>query len=145
MSGGGASKERLNTLDVGLLVLRIGLGATCILHALPRAVGGPETWSHVGQAMGVVGITRFPVGWGALAVAAGLFGGVGLMLGVAVRVWAAALAVTAYIATVVSFSLGSNFPGASQTIELMIAFTALAIMGGGRLALWPRPSAPDRE
>ena len=53
--------------DLGLLVLRIGLGVMFMVHGFPKLAGGPEAWAGLGGVMGKVGVHFAPAAWGLLA------------------------------------------------------------------------------
>lgn len=61
--------------STGLLLLRIGIGITFILHGWPKLAGGVAYWEAVGKAMEVVGITFAPAFWGFMAGFAETAGG----------------------------------------------------------------------
>ena len=42
--------------DLGLLVLRAGIGAMFVGHGLPKLLGGPQRWTTVGEAMAYLGL-----------------------------------------------------------------------------------------
>ncbi len=44
--------------DVGLLVLRVGMGVMFMLHGFPKLMGGPELWTRIGGATAAVGMDR---------------------------------------------------------------------------------------
>ena len=53
-----------NTLkDKGLLLLRIGIGISFIVHGFPKIAGGTEKWAMLGKAMGNVGLDFGNVFW----------------------------------------------------------------------------------
>ncbi|HEX3384677.1 MAG TPA: DoxX family protein, partial [Mucilaginibacter sp.] len=63
-----------NYKNFGLLIIRIGLGILFIYHGLPKLLGGPTKWEHVGTATASVGIHFLPMLWGLLAAATETFG-----------------------------------------------------------------------
>ena len=67
--------------DIGLLILRIGLGIMFILHGYPKVFGGPEMWAEVGRATQSIGINFSPEFFGFMAGITELFGGIFLMFG----------------------------------------------------------------
>lgn len=125
---------------IGLLVLRVGIGAMFILHGLPKLLGGPEAWQGLGQ----YGLPFLPEGilptiFGFLAMAAELGGGICLILGVFHRIACAGLAVTMLVAFSTKIGAVSSLEAfgkeAGWPLELMIVFIALFIAGPGRFAL----------
>ena len=127
--------DRRQVVDIGLLVMRVGLGAMMIGHGWGKLTGGPETWVKLGGAMDTFGITFAPTFWGFCAAAAEVFGGLALIVGLGTRFAAAALAFTMFVAFAKHFAAGDGFRGWSHAAEDGIAFLALIFMGGGRYSL----------
>jgi putative oxidoreductase len=128
--------------DVGLLIIRIGLGVMFIWHGWPKISGGPEMWGKIGMAMGTVGIHFAPVFWGFMAAFAEFGGGILIALGLFFR-WAnAMLVVDMFVAaTLHMHTAGQGLPMASHPIEDGIVFLGLILVGPGRYSLdhviWP--------
>jgi putative oxidoreductase len=125
-------------IDVGLFVLRIGIGIMFMVHGFPKLMGGPELWAKLGGAMGVFGITFAPTFWGLMAALAEGAGGLCLILGLGVRLAAGFMAFTMLVATLMHVNKGDGFNVYSHAAEMGIVFLALTIAGGGRLALGAR-------
>lgn len=122
--------------DLGLLVLRVGLGGMFIVaHGLPKLMGGPERWKAVGQAMSALGIHFAPVGWGLAAALSEFGGGILLVLGLFTRLTSVVMTFTMFVATAQYFAKGSTLLQASHSIEVGIALIALALMGAGAHSL----------
>jgi putative oxidoreductase len=120
----------------GLLTLRLGLGVMFILHGTPKITGGPDLWVNLGGAMGNIGITFAPTFWGFMAAFAEFGGGILLVLGLLTRPAALMMAFTMMIATVMHLTSGDDFMHvASRPLELLFAFVAIALLGGGRFSL----------
>lgn len=125
-----------SVLDLGLLVLRVGLGAMfALVHGGPKLLGGPELWGRVGSAMGNLGLTIFPAFWGFLAACAEGLGGICLILGLFVRPAAAFMAATMAVATLMHLTQGDGVAVASHAIEDGIVFLSLIFIGAGRFSL----------
>ncbi|MFW5967447.1 MAG: DoxX family protein, partial [Persicimonas sp.] len=63
--------------DVGLLLMRIGLGASFIVHGWPKISGGPAQWEQLGSRLeAVAGIGFLPEFWGFMAAFAEFGGGI---------------------------------------------------------------------
>src|SRR6478735_3204291 len=71
--------------DLGLLVIRVGLGAMFIYHGYPKLMGGPDGWAGLGSSTKYVGIHFAPVFWGFLAALTETLGGFLLLIGLAFR------------------------------------------------------------
>ena len=56
--------------DLGLLLIRVGLGIIFIYHGLPKLIAGPIRWEKLGNAAGAVGIHFLPTFWGLMCAVA---------------------------------------------------------------------------
>ncbi|MBI2104080.1 MAG: DoxX family protein [Candidatus Omnitrophica bacterium] len=119
--------------DLGLLVLRLGLGFMfAVVHGGPKLLGGPERWSAVGSAMGSFGIHAAPAAWGFLAAVSECVGGLCLMTGLLVRPAAGFMAATMAVAAAMHLAKGDGIQVASHAIEDGIVFVSLILIGAGR-------------
>jgi putative oxidoreductase len=127
--------------DLGLLVLRLGIGLSMLLfHGWGKISAGPERWERLGAQMGNLGIHVAPTLWGFLAACAESFGSLFLILGLFTRPAAALLALTMFVATTRHLSLpegepGAGWKGASHAIEFLTVYLTLILTGPGRHAL----------
>ncbi|MBC6699462.1 DoxX family protein [Hymenobacter puniceus] len=128
-------ENRYRTHDLGLLLLRVGIGVMFTVHGYPKLIGGPEAWVKVGSVMKVVGIDFAPAFWGFMAAVAEAVGGQLLALGLFFRVACALLLGTMLMATVQHLSAGDGFSGYSHALESAILFLGLLLSGPGRLSL----------
>jgi putative oxidoreductase len=124
--------------DVGLLAIRLGIGAMFVVIGWPKWQGGAETWRGLGGAMAVFGITAWPVFWGFMAMFAELVGGAMLFLGVLVRPFAAMMCFTMVTATAMLVANGETLLKYSHALNMAFVFAGLALAGGGRFALGQR-------
>ena len=132
--------------DFGLLIIRIGIGASMLLfHGYGKMAGGPERWEQIGANMGLMGITLLPIFWGFMAAFAEFFGSLLIMLGLWLRVGAALLAITMFVAVLRHLNLppdaaNAGWRGASHALELLCVYVALLITGPGSFRLrWKFP------
>ena len=125
-------------IDAGLLILRVGIGIMFLLHGVPKLMGGMATWTKVGGAMGVFGITFAPAFWGFMAAISEAGGGLFLILGLMVRVAASFMAFTMLVATLMHVNKGDSFGVYSHAAELGIVFLSLIVLGGGKWSLGAR-------
>jgi putative oxidoreductase len=121
--------------DVGLLVLRVGIGILFILHGWPKLTGGPDLWARLGGAMGGLGITFAPAFWGFMAAFSEAVGGLALALGVLVRPMSALMLINMLVATHMHVSKGDPFATFSHPLALAVVFVSLILLGPGRYAL----------
>lgn len=118
--------------DVGLLIVRIGVGLSFVGHGWPKVTGGPEKWTRLGGAMADLGVTFAPTFWGAAAAFGEVIGGVLLALGLATRPAAAVLAVTMFVAWASHMVEREAFRDWSHSFEAMCLFVALVLVGPGK-------------
>lgn len=119
---------------IGLLILRLGVGAIFILlHGGPKILGGPEKWAGVGgMALNAIGINFYPVFWGFLAAASECFGGLALVVGLGTRVAAFFMFMTMAMATTMHLATGDSPSEASHAMLAGIVFLSLIFLGAGR-------------
>jgi putative oxidoreductase len=121
--------------NIGLLILRIGLGIMFILHGYPKLFGGPEMWTEIGLTMQAIGITFLPQAFGFLAGVIEFFGGIFLMFGLFFRPTLSFLISVMVIAALTSMGAGEPFSSVSHPIEIGIVFISLLFIGPGKYSL----------
>jgi putative oxidoreductase len=124
-----------NYKNLGLLFMRVGLGAMMILHGYPKILGGPDKWEKLGKAMGNFGIDFFPVGWGAMAAGTEVIGGLLLVLGWYFRPACIFLLITMIVAAMSHIGRGQGLLEASHAIEVGFAFLGLMFLGPGKFSV----------
>jgi putative oxidoreductase len=121
---------------IGLLVVRIGIGASFLLvHGVPKVIGGPDKWEQLGGAMGALGISFAPTFWGFMAAITEALGGLLLILGLGTRYASIFLAFVMVVAAAMHLGAGDGVAGASHAIELGIVFIGLILIGSGRYSV----------
>src|SRR5689334_14271550 len=96
--------------DVGLLILRLGIGAMYVGHGLPKIVAGPAHWTQLGEAVRTLGVEFAPPPvWGFLAALSELVGGTLLAAGVLFRPACLLLLLTQCVATLSHVTRGDDF------------------------------------
>ena len=91
--------SRWSSVDLALLVLRVGIGASFVfVYGWDKMSGGPGTWADLGQNMALFGITVWPTFWGFMAAATEFVGGMCLMLGLLFRPVLGLLLVVMFVA-----------------------------------------------
>lgn len=122
--------------DVGLLLMRVGLGFFFIVvHGWPKISGGVERWRDLGGAMRHLGISFAPEMWGFLAAAVEFGGGILLVIGFLFRGTCFALAVTMAVAATMVYKTQGSLFAAAHPIELGVVFLGLIFVGAGRFSL----------
>ncbi len=127
------TSDRLHNL--GLFILRVGIGLIFMWHGFPKLIGGPEKWLWFGNQMSYFGITFAPVFWGFCAAASEFFGGIALVLGFYTRIAAFFIGCVMFVALVMHVSKGDAFGTFSHPLSLLIVFLSLMVMGGGAWSL----------
>jgi len=122
--------------DLGLLLLRLGLGIMFFFHGWPKLIGGPERWEKLGQTMQTLGISFLPVFWGFMAAVAETGGAALLVLGFLFRPACILLTITMVVAAIWKYtSSGGAFVEWSHPAELAIVFFCLIFIGAGRFSI----------
>ncbi len=126
--------NKFNT-DLGLLIIRIGLGIMFMIHGYPKITGGPEKWEMLGSAMKNFNITFAPAFWGFMAAFAEFGGAICIIGGFLFRPALAMLIFTMITAATMHYVNGDGFGGYSHAVENGIAFLGLFFAGAGKYAL----------
>jgi putative oxidoreductase len=125
----------LKNADLGLLILRLGIGVLYIFHGVPKYFRGPDTWAWLGSQTAALGnifeFTYIPLGL--VAATAEAVGGVLLILGLYFRTTCVLLAFTMLVAFLSKFPIQENWLlEAGWPLEMGIVFAALIFIGPGR-------------
>ena len=129
------SQRQKQLRNIGLLILRIGLGIMFILHGYPKVFGGPEKWAEVGTAMQHIGISFAPMFFGFIAGVTEFFGGLFLLLGLFFTPSTILLIMVMIVATTKHISSGDPFAFYSHSIEMGIVLLSLVLIGPGKYNL----------
>lgn len=120
--------------DLGLLLLRLGIGIVFIFHGYPKLFN-PEMWPNLGRAMANLGITFGYSFWGFMAAFSEFGGAILLILGFFFRPACFLLFFTMFVAAIMHLSAGHGFSVASHAIELTIIFFSLIFIGPGKFSI----------
>ena len=121
--------------DVGLLLMRAGLGVMMMTHGYPKIAGGAEAWAKVGQAMGNLGVHSYYTFWGAMAAGTECIGGLLIVLGLFFRPVSILMMFTMFVASMHHIKAGDSLGDASHAIELCFVFLGLIFVGPGRYSV----------
>ncbi|MDP2654507.1 MAG: DoxX family protein [Candidatus Omnitrophota bacterium] len=121
--------------DLGLLILRVGIGIMFIHHGYGKLAAGPEMWTKVGGALALFGINFAPQFFGLMAALSEFAGGACLVLGLFARYAAAFMFFTMVVASNMHLAKGDGINGASHAIEMGIVFLSLVLIGAGAYSL----------
>ncbi|HTE50671.1 MAG TPA: DoxX family protein [Kofleriaceae bacterium] len=129
-------------IHLGLLVLRLGIGAAFMAHGIPKLRMGPEGWTQIGQAVGQLGVHSGYQVFGLLAGLAEAVGGLLLVLGLFTRLACIPMLFTMVVAITGHISGGEGFQGAAHAIEDGVVFLTLLITGAGRYSVDAKLAGP---
>lgn len=121
--------------DLGLLILRIGIGISFMFHGLPKLLAGPDMWEQLGGALGLIGINFAPTLMGLIAALSEFVGGFLLVIGLFTRTASFFMFNTLVVATIMHLKMGDPFNKYSHALELAILFLSLIFIGAGKFAL----------
>ena len=124
-----------NYRDLGLLVLRAGIGIMMTLHGWPKLAGGLPAWEKLGQAVSHVGINFFPGFWGFSCAMVETIGGVLLIIGFCIRPVTILLTLNFIVATVLLYKTSGVFLDWSRPAEMLILFFSLIFIGAGKYSV----------
>ena len=121
--------------DLGLLIVRVGLGAMFIYHGYPKLLAGTDGWAGLGASTKYVGITFAPVFWGFLAALVETLGGFLILIGLAFRPVCLLLVINLVVAAAMHLGKGDGLQGAAHAIEDAIMFAGLLFIGPGKFSV----------
>jgi putative oxidoreductase len=124
-----------NYRNIGLLIIRVGLGVMMMYHGYPKLLGSQEQWEAVGSSMKYLGVTFTPAIWGLLAAVTETFGGFLILIGLAFRPVCLFLMFTMAVASTMHLNNGDGLMIASHALELGIVFLGLVFLGPGRFSV----------
>ncbi len=121
---------------LGVLLLRVGLGALIAYKGFPLLVSGTDTYERIGSAVSIVGITNFHVLFGIASAVIQTVGGLFLILGILTRGMALLLSIIVGIALA---NLIMHSPEIDTVMvvyaQINLALLSLVFIGPGRLSL----------
>lgn len=121
--------------NLGLLIIRLVLGATFIAHGLMKFLGGTAALESVGSAMQSFGITAFPVFFGGIAALCELLGGLLILIGYKFRFGAFALFLVMFVAAYTQFNGVGSFMKFAWALEMAAVFFGLIFIGPGKYSI----------
>jgi len=118
-------------VNLGLLILRVGIGILFIMHGYPKLMGGVEKWTELGGVMAMFGLGFAPTFWGFMAAASEAVGGLLLILGILFRPACLLMLATMVVAFAVHFFNADPFAVLAHPMKAAIVFAALFLSGPG--------------
>jgi putative oxidoreductase len=121
--------------DIGLLILRAGIGTMLVIFGWQKLQGGADEWAKLGKAMAHLGITFYPVVWGFLCALTEALGGLLVVVGLWFRPACIALTFNFIVATVLIYKTAHSFQDWSRPGELLLLFFCLIFIGAGKYSV----------
>ena len=121
--------------NLGLLILRVGIGLIFVLHGYPLLIAGTAKWTWLGRQMSFLGITFAPAFWGFIAAASELVGGALLVVGLRARIAAFFMSGVMFVASYMHLSQGDGFSGAAHALSMLTVFVSIMFSGAGEYSL----------
>lgn len=128
-------RNKFSWVDLGLLILRIGIGIIFLFHGWSKITGGVETWTQLGSTMSTLGITFAPAFWGFMAAFAEVVGAVFIIFGLLLRPMSLLLIFTMIVALITHVTMGDPFGIYSNALKAMVVFVTLFITGPGKYSV----------
>lgn len=129
----GPSSPKMSNL--GLLLLRVGIGLVFMRLGYEKLAGGPELWAQLGAMMGNLGIHFWATFWGLCAGIIEFAGGLSLILGLFVRKWVVFMAFVMVVAVIFHAKHGDQWTVLSYPLAMLFVFLALLLLGSGVYSL----------
>lgn len=123
--------DNTKNANLGLLILRVGIGVLFFAFGWQKIMGGEQVWAGVGSAMQVIGISAWPTFWGLLATIAEFGGGLLLIFGLFTRFAAISLIITMIVATIMKVSSGGGLMEFYSPLTMLLVNIFLLLNGGG--------------
>lgn len=120
--------------DIGLLILRLGVGITFIVfHGWGKITGGPEAWTETGGAVETLGIGFGHTFFGFMAAFSEAVGGLCIVLGLFFRPACLLLMLTMLVATNMHIVTGRGGP--AHALKNAFFLAGLIFIGPGKYSL----------
>lgn len=116
--------------DIGLLILRIGIGFMFIFyHGLPKLNGGPDLWKAIGNDLAIIGITSTPGMWGLASGILEFLSGLLIVFGLLFRPATFLLTLNMFVASLTAIDGGKGI--FTYPVEIGILMLSLTFIGPG--------------
>ncbi len=106
-----------------------------MVHGFPKLMGGPPTWTRLGQSMANFGIYQFPDYWGFMAAFAEFGGGILVLTGLLSRAACLLLLMNMTVAITKHLMAGDSIDTTSHAIEAFSCFLLMLLTGPGKYSL----------
>lgn len=129
-------KKLLQDHELGLLMIRIAIGASIIAYGVPKFMGGSETLTAVGQGIQYIGIHGGYMFWGFLAALVEVVCGFMILLGFLFRPAAFLLTLVMIMATLFQAHNNPDFvKSALHPLSYAGVFFGLLFSGPGKWSI----------
>ncbi|MBM3265297.1 MAG: DoxX family protein [candidate division Zixibacteria bacterium] len=134
--------QNTNKPDLGLLIVRVGMGLSMALFHGWGKISAPDRWVQIGGNMQRFGIDFAPAWWGFMAGFSEFVCSLLIAVGLFFRPATCLLGFTMFVAAVRHLSLpaddpGGGFSGASHALEFLVVCIGLLLSGPGKYSLMP--------
>lgn len=120
-----------SSLELGLLLTRIGMGIIFMIYGFLKLIAGPQKWFWLGSQLSYVGITFLPTAWGFIAANAEFFGGICLIFGFTTRLATIFMSCVMVVALMYHFKNGDEFGVYAQPLGFLIVLISIFVSGPG--------------
>ncbi|MCF7822994.1 MAG: DoxX family protein [Candidatus Marinimicrobia bacterium] len=121
--------------DMGVLLLRVGIGISFMVHGYPKIIGGLESWTKLGKAFTDLGFDLLPGFWGFMAAFSEFGGGFLLAIGLLTRPASFLMFVTMIVALLMHLKQGDTFGRYSNALKSGVIFLSFLFIGPGKYSL----------
>ncbi len=123
------------TQELGLLIIRVGVGLIFVGHGFLKIMAGQELWLWLGSQMANFGITAWPMAWGLAATASEFLGGLCLVLGFGTRIATFFMCNVMIVAFRYHMAHGDPYQIFSYPLTMLTVLVGFLIAGGGLYSL----------
>lgn len=120
-----------SSLELGLLITRLGIGTIFTIYGFMKLVSGPQKWFWLGSQLSNVGITFLPTVWGFVAANIEFLGGLCLIFGFSTRLMTICMSMVMVVALMYHFKHGDEFSVYAQPLGFLIVFLSICVSGPG--------------
>ena len=120
--------------NIGLLILRIFVGAGISSHGFSKIFAGPKGWEAIGKTVGKIGLNFAPTFWGFMAAFGEFFGVMFLALGLFTTISAFLILCTMLVASFVAHK-GAAFAVRELALFYLFASFFYMVKGAGSFSV----------
>lgn len=121
--------------NMGLLILRLGIGVSFLIHGFLKFQGGADVLTRVGSAMSNFGIHGGHYALGLAAALGEMLGGLLFLFGAFFRPACLLLTSIMIVAVTSHVARGDGFHGYAHAMKMLILFVAMFFVGPGKFSV----------